>query len=115
MHDNTMDYLLIAAMGLATFLPRFLPLVITTSKAKVDGDLRQFLSYIPAAVLSGLVVPSILAADGSPVFSAASLPYLFGSLITFTFMLRTRRMVLSAFLGVVTFFVARFLVSHGGL
>ncbi len=55
---------MIAGMVLVTFIPRFLPLVLLGNK-KLPDKVVLWLSYIPAAVLSALLAPSILLKNGS--------------------------------------------------
>jgi branched-subunit amino acid transport protein len=51
------DYLLLfAAMGLVTFIPRWLPLLYLAHRRLPKG-LVDWLSFIPAAILSGLLAP----------------------------------------------------------
>lgn len=55
---------MISGMVVLTFIPRFLPLVLLGNKELPD-KVVLWLSYIPAAVLSALLAPSILLKDGS--------------------------------------------------
>jgi branched-subunit amino acid transport protein len=56
--------LLIAGMFFVTFIPRALPLVLLGNK-ELPEKVVIWLSFIPAAVLSALLAPSILIQNGS--------------------------------------------------
>jgi len=57
---NWHDYLLLfAAMGLVTYLPRCLPLIHLAHRRLPKG-LVDWLSFVPAAILSALLAPSLL-------------------------------------------------------
>lgn len=56
-------FLLVAGMGLVTYLPRLLPLLFT-SERKYPPKVRQFLAYLPFAILGALIFPGILSSTG---------------------------------------------------
>lgn len=56
--------LMISGMVLVTFIPRALPLVLLGSK-ELPEKAVIWLSFIPAAVLSALLAPSILLQNGN--------------------------------------------------
>lgn len=51
-------------MGLVTYIPRMLPLVIFRKKLN-DGFLKSFLLYMPYGVLSAMVFPAIIYSTSS--------------------------------------------------
>lgn len=55
---------LIIMMGLVTYLPRMLPMVLLRD-AKLNPFLKSFLKYIPFAVLGALIFPGILNSTGN--------------------------------------------------
>ncbi len=55
--------ILVVGMALATYLPRMLPLVVLT-RTGLPPLVLKWLSFIPVAVLSALLFPSILMQDG---------------------------------------------------
>lgn len=59
---------MIAGMFLVTFIPRALPLFLLGNK-ELPEKVIVWLSFIPAAVLSALLAPSILLQNGSLYFS----------------------------------------------
>ena len=55
---------LIIGMGLATYLPRLIPLVALSDR-KIDDRVREFLYYIPYTSLSILIIRGIITADSN--------------------------------------------------
>ena len=80
--------ILFAAMGLVTYLPRLLPLVYLAHK-KMPKGLVDWLSLIPAAILSSLLAPSLLLNNQTRAI-AFSKNDLFVALPTLLFALKTK-------------------------
>jgi branched-subunit amino acid transport protein len=59
-------WLAIVVAGLGTFLLRASFLFLFERVGGVPPRLERALRYVPAAVLAALVVPAVVAADGSP-------------------------------------------------
>jgi branched-subunit amino acid transport protein len=59
-------WLAIVAAGVGTFLLRASFLFLFERVGGVPPRLERALRYVPAAVLAALVVPAVVAADGSP-------------------------------------------------
>ncbi|MEW6672114.1 MAG: AzlD domain-containing protein [Thermodesulfobacteriota bacterium] len=54
------DYaILVLAMGIVTYVPRWAPLFLLTSRRLSDGVI-EWLDLIPAAILSALLLPALL-------------------------------------------------------
>lgn len=51
--------LLIVGMGLVTYIPRMLPMVILKD-LKLPAHLKRFFEFIPFAILGALIFPGIL-------------------------------------------------------
>lgn len=74
--------ILMLAMGVVTYLPRMLPLVML-SRRRLPGWFAEWLELIPAAILSALIAPTLFAQAAPRVFSLgkpellAALPTLF--------------------------------------
>ncbi len=51
--------LLVVGMGLVTYIPRMIPMVIL-KEIKLPAYLRRFLQFIPYAALGALIFPGIL-------------------------------------------------------
>jgi branched-subunit amino acid transport protein len=54
----------ILGMGLVTFLPRWLPLVYLTRRS-LPAWLVEWLEFIPAAILSAILLPALVIDDAS--------------------------------------------------
>lgn len=74
----------IIGMGLVTYIPRWLPLMWLTSR-EINPLFARWLSFVPASILSALVLPSILTAPAThelsltrPEFLVAIPTLLFG-------------------------------------
>ena len=58
--------ILIVGMGLVTFLPRFLPMAFLT-RWVISERLKMGLGYIPIAILSAIVFPTLFFNEGGKV------------------------------------------------
>jgi branched-subunit amino acid transport protein len=96
--------LLLAGMGLVTYLPRLLPLLLLAHR-QLPGWLQEWLDLIPAAILGALVAPDLLTAgvprhlDLLNLKSVVALP-------TFLFALYTRSLGGSVLLGMFLYWLA---------
>jgi len=88
--DQTLIFMIIAAMAAVTYIPRAVPLVLLASRDLHPG-LRRFLSYVPTAVLSAMLATSTVVQDGvldfSPgnIFLLAAGPSLLAAILTRSF------------------------------
>jgi branched-subunit amino acid transport protein len=57
-------WILIVAMGLVTYLPRMLPMVLLQN-LQLPTFLNRFLRYIPFAALGALIFPGIVSSTGN--------------------------------------------------
>ncbi len=62
--DQTVVFLTIVGMCAVTYIPRALPMLALASRSLPDVAIR-WLSFIPTAVLSALLLPSLLVHDAS--------------------------------------------------
>jgi len=83
------DYLLLVlGMGIVTYLPRWVPLIFL-SRFRLPEWLRQWLDFIPAAVLSALILPALVT-SGEPRQLNVFQPALLVSIPTLIFAWKTR-------------------------
>ena len=57
-------WILIIGMGIVTYLPRMVPLVILQD-LKLPASLKRFFEFIPFAILGALIFPGILYSTNS--------------------------------------------------
>lgn len=99
-------WILIFGLGLCTFLPRYLPLVLWGQR-ELPALAKTVLGAVPPAVLAALVLPAMLVPSGTTLNTSLENPYLLGGVAVFVLFLLTRRMLLSSFIGVLAFFAAQ--------
>ncbi|GAB3274754.1 AzlD domain-containing protein [Kineosporia babensis] len=97
---------MIALVGLAAFLPRYLPFVVLQDR-KPSATAKDLLGYAPVAVLAALAVPPVLTPTGDGDRLTVLGPYLAGALVIVVVAYTSRHLLLSALAGTVVFFVLR--------
>jgi branched-subunit amino acid transport protein len=79
---------IIIGMGAVTYIPRWLPLFLL-SKRRLPPWLIQWLDFIPAAILSALILPSLVT-TGEPRFLTFHKIDFWVAIPTLAFALKTR-------------------------
>ena len=100
--------LLIAGMGLVTYIPRWLPLFFL-SQRKLPQWLVEWLDLIPVAILSALIFPDLLVA-GSPGHLEILQPKAMVAIPTFLFALKTRSLGGTVLVGMMLFWLTSRLI-----
>ncbi|MFP4030334.1 MAG: AzlD domain-containing protein [Desulfococcaceae bacterium] len=95
--------LLVGGMGLATYLPRWAPLLFL-SERKLPDWLVEWLDLIPAAILSALVAPALVV-SGDPRQLDWLRPELAAAVPTFWFARKTRSLAGAVVLGMALFWL----------
>jgi branched-subunit amino acid transport protein len=95
--------LLIIGMGLATYIPRWLPL-FALARRRLPGWLIEWLDLIPAAILSALLVPALVT-SADPRHLDLLRPELLAALPTFLFAFLTKSMGGTVILGMFLFWL----------
>lgn len=103
-------YLLILGMGICTFLPRYLPLVLRRNKELPSGA-KALLGYVPPAVLAAIVVPALLMPAGNRIDVSPASPYLLGGIVAMACTVLSKKWLLSSGAGVLVFFLVQRLVG----
>lgn len=99
------DYLLLLfGMGLATYLPRWLPLHYLSRRSLPEWFV-QWLDLIPAAILSALLLPALIL-DGEPRRIDLLRPELWVAVPTFAFAWRVRSLGGTVVVGMLLFWLA---------
>jgi branched-subunit amino acid transport protein len=88
---------IILGMAAVTYLPRFLPMYVLT-RMEIPKTVITWLSYVPVAVLSALIVPGILTADRQ-VFLSPGNTYFLASIPAFLVAWRSRSLLLTVIIG----------------
>ena len=93
-------------MGAVTYLPRLLPVLLLSSK-KLPPLVEAWLRYVPVAVLSAMLLPSLVVNDGALDFSSSNL-FLWAAVPTFLVAWKTRNLFGSVIVGMVVVALARY-------
>jgi len=89
---TTADYLLIIlGMSLVTYIPRAFPLVVF-SQRPIPALLQKWLSFVPIAILSALLGPSLLMPEGAWALTWTN-KFLLAAIPTFIVALKTKSLV----------------------
>ena len=104
------DYLfLLLGMGLVTYLPRMLPLVVLARRRLPQG-LVDWLNLIPVAILAALVAPGLVVDPASVSFSLTRLELL-AAIPTLLFALKSRSLGGTVFLGMLLYWLGGLLAG----
>jgi len=90
-------YLMIGGMLLVTYLPRLLPALLLQGRT-VPPFLSAWLKYVPVAVLSALLLPSLLVVDGKIDLAWDNL-YIIAAIPAALVAIRTRSMFITVLVG----------------
>ncbi|MBI5016090.1 MAG: AzlD domain-containing protein [Deltaproteobacteria bacterium] len=96
--------LLVAGMGLVTFLPRWLPLLVL-SRRPLPRWLAEWLDLLPAAILAALVVPALVAPGATRELDLGRSEFL-AAVPTLVVALRTRSLAATVILGMALYWLA---------
>lgn len=101
--------LLILGMGIVTYLPRWIPLVFLSNR-RLPEWLRQWLDFIPAGVLSALILPALVTA-GDPRDLTLTQPALLASIPTLLFAWKSRSLAGTVVVGMALFWASGWFLS----
>ena len=102
------EWLLIAAMTVLTFIPRYLPFGLA-GKVKIPPILKSALTYVPIAILTSIITKSSLIREGEIVINMSN-HYLFAVLAAFVSALISHRLIVILTVGLTTFIIAKLLL-----
>jgi branched-subunit amino acid transport protein len=106
----TSDYiLLIAGMGLVTYIPRWLPLFSLT-RFRLPKVLVEWLDLIPAAILSALLFPALVTM-GDPRTLNLFQPKLLAAIPTFIFAGKTKSLGGTVVFGMIIYWTIAIIFS----
>ena len=95
---------IICAMGLVTYIPRWLPLFFLT-KYSLPGWFKEWLALIPASILSALLLPALVTV-GEPRHLDILRPELWVAVPTFVFAMWTKSLGGTVVVGMGLFWIA---------
>ena len=104
--DQKAALLTICGMALVTCLPRILPLWLL-AKRRLSPKVSEWLAFVPAAVLSALLVPELLLKDQQLNLTADNI-FLPAALPAFIVAAKTRSLIWSVIVGVGTAALLRY-------
>ncbi len=99
----------ILGMTLVTYIPRLLPAWVLSSRSLHPGIIR-FLSFVPTAVLSALLLPSLVLVDGHLDASPQNI-FLWAAIPTLLVTWRTRSFFGSVATGLILVAGARYFLA----
>lgn len=93
--------MLVAGMGIVTYIPRWVPLIFLSRKT-LPRWFAQWLDFIPAAILSALIFPMLLT-SGEPRGIDLLRPELIVAVPTLLFAMKTRSLAGTVIAGMVMY------------
>ena len=106
--DQTSIFLTILGMCLVTYLPRLLPVWLLSSR-QLPKVVITWLRYVPAAVLSAMLLPSLLL-QGTRLHLWADNLYLLAAIPTLLVAWKTRSMFATVLVGMAVVAIVRLLL-----
>ena len=100
------EWMMIAGMMAATFLPRFIPLLLAGHMHFPEWLIRAF-HYVPIAVLSAIIAQTTLIRGGGMHFEWQN-PHLIAALVAFVIALKCRQQLVVILGGLLAFALMRF-------
>ena len=104
--DQRAIFITILGMGVVTYLPRLLPILLLSSK-KLPPPVVAWLRCVPVAVLSAMLLPSLIVNDARLDFSGSNL-FLWAAIPTFLVAWKTRSLFGSVIVGMAVVAIARY-------
>ncbi|MCJ7499737.1 AzlD domain-containing protein [bacterium] len=95
-------------MMLVTYIPRLLPL-LALSQVRLPDRLMSWLSYLPAAILSALIIPGALMRDGA-IDAGIGNPSLWALAASFAVAIWTRNLILTMVVGGFVMFLGQIIL-----
>ena len=99
-------FLIMVGMLVVTYLPRLLPVLVFSSR-DLPPLVITWLRYVPAAVLSAMLLPSLVLVDTQLNFSLTNL-FLWAAIPTFTVAIKTKSLFSAVVVGMVVVAAARY-------
>jgi branched-subunit amino acid transport protein len=105
--DQKTILLTIIGMAVVTYVPRVFPLLALAGRQLPDV-VRSWLSYVPAAVLAAMLLPSLVLVDGRIAINGDNL-FLIAAIPTFAAAIWTRNLFVPVLVGMAVVIAGRLL------
>lgn len=99
------ELVVVGGMAAVTILIRY-PILALVSRVKLSDEAIRALRYVPVAVLTAIITPSLVMSNGEPSF-ALSNAYLYAGIFAAIVAWRTRNLLATIGMGMLIFFVWR--------
>lgn len=96
-------WILIIGMGIVTYLPRMMPLLIF-SKKNIPPWLESWFKFIPVGIFSALVFPNIFIRNQMFSMTINNIE-LISSILVFAIAFKTRSLGLSVIVGIISYWI----------
>ncbi len=103
-------FYLILGMALVTFLIRYIPFAFA-NRIQFPDKISRALRYVPPAVLTAIIVPSILLPDGKGIQISYTNPYLAGGITAFLVGMYKQNLLITIIVGMLTFFCWKWMLG----
>jgi branched-subunit amino acid transport protein len=104
------DWRLVGAMALVTFLIRY-SLLAFSGRIQLSPSLVRALAYVPPVVLTAIVVPAVVMAEGNELWLGWENPRLLGAIACVALALWRKNLLLTITGGMATFWGWQWIVS----
>lgn len=102
------EFLLIMGMAVVTFAVRY-PVLMLIGKLPMPDGLFRALKYVPAAVLTAIIVPGMLMPEGTIDISLTN-TYLIAGIASGVVAWRTKNVLVTIIVGMALFLILRFVI-----
>lgn len=106
--DEKLVLFTIIGMAVVTYVPRVFPLLALSGK-KLPDIVVEWLGYVPAAVLSAMLFPSLLFVDGNLSVAKENL-FFWAAIPTLAAAILTKKLFLPVVVGMLTIILGRLLM-----
>ena len=104
------EFLLIAGMALVTIAVRY-PVLVLVGRMPLPQPVLRGLKFVPVAVLTTIVVPSILFSTGEQVDLSYTNSFLVAGVVSAVVAWRSRKLLLTIVVGMAVLLVWRWVLS----
>jgi len=101
------EWLLVIAMSLLTFFPRYIPIGLA-GKVKISPLIERSLKFVPIAVLTSIITQSSFFREGELALNITNY-YLIATLVSFITARASNHVFLVVSVGMATFFLLKWL------